>query len=109
MPMAEDAHCAGDMQSFGEGREHLPHALSWRFDTVKRRVAASAEGRATRLAAERLDALQLPMCAIADERVDLRIREAIVGARWGGAGKALRGDAFGRAAAAFPLAPGADW
>jgi len=48
------------------------------------------------------------MHAIPDERMDLRIRDPVIGAAWGETGKAIGSDPLRGAAATFDLAPGAD-
>jgi hypothetical protein len=53
------------------------------------------------LTPERLDAFSLAMEAITDERMDLGIRNPIVGAAGSWTGESVRRDALGRTAAAF--------
>jgi hypothetical protein len=82
MPMAEDAHRGGDTEPFRQGRQHLRDSLGGGFEAVERRVAAGAEGCFTRLTTECLDALPLPMHPVADEGMDLGVRNMIVVTGW---------------------------
>ncbi len=68
-------------------------------------MAAGTEGGAAGLAAEGLNALVLSMGPIADQGVDLRIRNLIVHTGGAEAGEALSGNAFGRSPPAFKLEP----
>jgi len=64
------------------------------------------EGGAAGLATKGLDPLSLPMLAIADQCVNVRIGDAEVGALLIGTGIAVGVDPLGRAPAAFDLTPG---
>ena len=64
------------------------------------------EGGAAGLATKGLDPLSLPMLAVADQSVNVRIGDAEVGALLIGTGIAFGVDPLGRASAAFDLAPG---
>jgi hypothetical protein len=49
------------------------------------------------------------MFSVADQGMDLRIRDPIIHATAGWAGEAIRVDPLGGTAPAFALAPGPDW
>ncbi len=78
--------------------------LSW----SQRRTASGAKSGFARLAAEGLNALVLPVRAITNQRVDMRVRDAVIDAGGGRTREAVGGNAFGRTPATFDLAPGAD-
>ncbi len=69
-------------------------------------MPVGTKGRPTRLAAKRLNAFMPSMLPIADQRVDLGIRDVIVATRGSRASEPLCSDALGRAARAFELVPG---
>jgi len=48
--MAEHPHRSGDIQPFGECRQHFRHPLGRGFEPVQRRITAGTEGRTTGLA-----------------------------------------------------------
>src|SRR3712207_3082011 len=106
MPISKDPHRGRDVQAFSQCRQHLSYALSGSLEPVERGVAAGAEGRATRLAAERLNAVTRSMFPIADHGMDLCVRNLVVCAVAVRAAEALGRNTLGRAAAAFPLVPG---
>ena len=96
LSMAEDPARGRNTQPFGQHRQHQPDTLGGGFQTVEGRMTARAEGRSTGLTAQRLDALGFPVGAIADQRMHLRVRDAVVGAGGRETGKAISVDAFGR-------------
>ena len=107
MSVAEDPLGGGRVQPFGQRREHHGDLLRGRFQSVQGRVASRTEGGAAGLAAKGLDVLGLAMLAIPNQRVDLSIGDAEVGALRVGTGEAFGVDPLGRSPAAFDLAPGA--
>lgn len=73
--MPEDAPRGGDVEAFRQRGQHRADARGGCLEPVERGVAAGAEGAAAGLAAEGLDALSLPVSPIADQRMDLRVRD----------------------------------
>ena len=76
------------------------------FQTVQRGVAPSTEGSAAGLAAKGLDRFSAAIFAIANERMNVYVCNAEVGALVVGAGEAMRLYALGSSSPAFHLAPG---
>ena len=105
MSVAEDPLGGGSIQSFGQRRQHHSDLVRGRFQTVQGGMAPSAERGAAGLAAKGLDVLGLAMLAIPNQRVDLSIGDAEVGALRVGTGEAFGVDPLGRSPAAFDLAP----
>jgi hypothetical protein len=93
--MAEHPHGRGHIQSFRQRREHFRYPLGWGFEVVEWRVTASTEGGSTHLAAEGLDSLDFPRRSIADQGMELRVGDTVVGAGGFGAGVAGSVDTFG--------------
>src|SRR5262249_38757343 len=106
--VAKNPHGSGHREPFGHGRQHLTYALGRRFEPIEWRVSTGRKRGATGLAAQRLDALYFPLSSVADQRMDVRIRDLIVLAGAVGAGEPLGIDPFGRTATAFDLTPGRD-
>src|SRR5262249_10205632 len=106
MPVAEDPHRGRDIQSFGQRREDLTHALGWGFEAVERSITARAKRGVTSLAAQRLDPLAPPVPSVANQGGDLGLGDPRVGPALIGTGEALRINPFGCPPAAFLLAPG---
>ncbi len=105
MAVAKDPYCRCDIDPFRKRGQHLRNALGCGFEAVQRRVSARAEGRVAGLTAQRLDWLRRPVNAIADQGMDVRIGDPIVHAGVIRTGEAVRVDALGPTASAFPLAP----
>src|SRR5215470_7346449 len=106
LTVAEDSFGRGGVQPFGQSREYHGDLVRGGFQPVQRRVVSSAERGAARLAAEGLDLLSLTMLAIPDERVDLRIGDAEVGALRVGTSEPFGVFAFGGSPSTFHLSPG---
>src|SRR5262245_2990987 len=79
--------------------------MGCRFEAVQRCITSRAEGGAAGLTAQGLNPFCFPLSPVADQRVDVRIRDPIVHTGAVGAGKPLCSNPFGRTAAAFLLAP----
>src|SRR5262245_58315947 len=109
MAMAKDPYCRCDIHPFRKRGQHLRNALGCGFEPVQRCISARAEGRVAGLTAQGLDALRRSVNAIADQGVDLRIAVLEVGTGAVRTGEALRSNAFGPTAPAFPLTPGDNW
>ncbi len=107
--MAKDACRSRNIQSFGQGREHFAHAMSWGLEPVEWRIAARTERDVTGLTAEGLDPLMPPLVPVAYQCMNLGIPNLIIGTPTIGAGEALGGDAFGRTTAAFAVPPWTNW
>jgi hypothetical protein len=103
---AEDPFGSRRIQPFGQCREHDGDLVRRGFQPVQGSVAPGSEGGAAGLTAKGLDALGMPMLAIADQSVNVRIGDAAVRALLIGTGIAVGDDPLGRAPAAFDLAPG---
>src|SRR5262245_29123604 len=101
LAMSEHARGGGQLQSFGERGQHLSKALGRCFQAIERGIAARAEGGATRLTAQGLDALALAMSAIPNQSVNLRVGNPVVGAGAVQAGEALSVNLFGGTTTAF--------
>jgi hypothetical protein len=108
VPMPEDACSGGNIEPFSQGCQDFSHPRCWRLEPVQRRIPTRTERCVAGLAAERLNALSLAVPTIADQRVDLRIRDLIVRAGAVETGEALRGNPFRRTTATFDLTPWAD-
>src|SRR5262249_27735957 len=106
LPVAEDPFGGGSVQPFGQRSEHQCDLVRGGFQTVQRSVASSAERGVASLAAKRLDPLSMTMLAIANERMNVSISDAEVGALVIGTGVALGVHAPGCSPAAFHLMPG---
>ena len=65
LTVGEDTFGRRRIHPFGECREHHGDMVRGGFQTVQRRVASGNERGVTGLAAKRLDALGMPMLAIA--------------------------------------------
>src|SRR5215470_15324197 len=76
------------------------------FQAIQGGVAPGSEGSTAGLTAKGLDALGMAMLAIPDQRVDVSIGNAEVGALSVGTGVALCVDPLGCSPTAFDLAPG---
>jgi len=96
---------SGDRAPFRQGSEHFRNPMGSGFEVVQRRTAAGTEGGATGLAAQGLDPFRFPVGSIADQGVDLRIGDLLVGTGGLGAGKPVRVDALGCAPTTLPFAP----
>jgi len=64
---AEDPFGSRWVQPFGQRGEHHGDLLGRGFQPVERSIASSAERGAARLTTKRLDALSMPMPAIAEK------------------------------------------
>ena len=106
MPDPKDSLRCRQIQPFRQGTQHQCYPMRRRFQPIQRRVQTCAEGRPTRLTAPPLDPLSLAPHTIANQRVDVRIADPIVGASSVGTGKPLGLHAFGRSPSAFDLPPG---
>src|SRR6478609_4980125 len=105
MAVPKDPRGGGDIQAFRQRGQHLADPVGGRLEPVERGIPAGAEGGTAGLAAERLDALGLFVRAVAYQGVDLRVRDAIVGARRVRAGEAAGGHTLRRVTLRLPLAP----
>ena len=106
LPKAEDAFSRGGIQRLGQCRQHTCDLLGRRFQPVQRRVPSSTEGRAAGLTAKGLAKLGLAVLAITNERMDVCVCLAGVGALLVGAGEARGRDALGGSSPTFDLTPG---
>jgi hypothetical protein len=106
---AEDPFGCGRVQAFGQRREHHGDLVRGGFQTVQRRVASSTERGAAGLATKGLDPLNTAMLAIPDQRMNVCVCQAEVGALRVGAGEALGVYPLGRSSTAFHLTPGVYW
>jgi hypothetical protein len=106
LSVAEDSFSGGDIQSFGQRRQHNGDLLGRGFQTIQRGMAVCAERGAAGLAAKGLDALGMAMLAITNESMHVCVWYAEVGALLVGAGEVLGVYAFGCSSPAFDLAPG---
>src|SRR5437868_4356940 len=103
---AEDPLGGGWVEPFGQRREHHGDLVRWGFQMVQGSVAPGSEGGMAGLTTKRLDAFGLTMLAISNERMDVSIGDAEVGALSIGTGVALRVDPLRCSPAAFHFAPG---
>jgi hypothetical protein len=108
MAVAEHAHGRRYIEAFRERTQHFCNPMRCRFEAVQRGIASGAEGGGAGLAAQGLDALYFPLNSIADQRVDVRIRDPIVHTGTVGAGEPVGGNPFVCTPAAFPFTPGDD-
>src|SRR5262249_40412480 len=90
----EDPRGRRRIQPFGQRREDHRDLLGRRFQPVQRGIAPRSECGTARLTTERLDALSLPMQAIANERMKVCICLAEVLTLLISTGEALRVYAF---------------
>ncbi len=95
MSKAEDPFGSRRIQPFGQCREHDGDVVIRGFQTVQGSVAPGSEGGAAGLTAKGLDALGMPMLAIADQSVNVRIGDAEVRALLIGTGIAVGVDPDG--------------
>src|SRR5438876_8129318 len=89
----------------GQRSEHHGDLVRGSFQPVEGRDAAGSERITIGLTAKRLDALGMPMFAIADEGMDMNIGDPVVGALLVRTGESLGVHPFGCAPAAFHLTP----
>ncbi len=73
--MSEHAHGGGQIEPFGQGCQHFANPPGRRFEPIEWCVTAGAERGATGLAAQGLNSLGSPMCAITDECMHLSIND----------------------------------
>src|SRR5260221_7309081 len=106
LTLTEDPFGRGSIQSFGQRRQDHGYLMRGSFQTVQRRVASSTERGAASRTSKGLDALGTAMLAVPNQRVDLIISDAEVGALMVGAGGALGVESLGGSPPAFHLAPG---
>jgi hypothetical protein len=99
--MPKDTGGGGDIQPFGQRRQDVAHPLRCSFQAIQRGITPRSERGFARLTPERLDAFSLAMEAITDQRMDLGIRNPIVGAAGSWTGESVRRDALGGTAAAL--------
>lgn len=92
--MPEDPHRGADTQAFGQSTQDFPHATRRGFEAVQDRAAADAEFGLAGLALEVLDVCLATEATVADEGVDLVIRDAVVQAVGVGTGVPSRRDPF---------------
>ena len=89
MSKAEDPFSGRWVQSFGQRSEHHGDLVRGSFQPVEGRGAPGSERGTAGLTAKRLDALGMPMLAIADEGVNVSIGDAEVRALLASTGEAL--------------------
>jgi hypothetical protein len=106
---AEDPFGCGRVQSFGQRREHHGDLVRGGFQTIQRRVVSSTERGAAGLATKGLDPLNTAMLAIPDQRMNVCVCQAEVGALRVGAGETLGVYPLGCSSTAFHLTPGSYW
>ena len=101
---------AAEGSSPSESRsEHHGDLLRGGLQAIQGRVPPGSERGAARLTAKGLDALSLAVLAITNQRMNLSLGNAEVGALWVGAGVSLGVDPLGCSPAAFDLVPRAYW
>jgi hypothetical protein len=89
------------------GRDpHQSNLVRGSFQTVEGSVAPSTEGSAAGRTSQRLDALGMPMLAIANQRMNVSIGDAAVQTLVVRTGEALGLYPLGCSSAAFHLTPG---
>ncbi len=76
--MAENPGGGAEVEAFGHGAKYFSDPVGSGLQSIRGRVAARGEFGATGLAAKILDSFLLAMAAVADERVDLGVRNALV-------------------------------
>src|SRR6266849_6879914 len=109
LTIAEDPFGSGSIQSFGQRRQHHCDLLRGCFQTVQGGMAPSTERGAARLAAKGLDELGTAMLAVPNQRVDLIIGNADIGALLVGTGEACGVYSLRCSPSAFHLTPWTYW
>jgi hypothetical protein len=104
--VAEHPRGGRDIEPFRQCRQDFTNAQGWGFQAIEWGITPRAEGGATRLAAQRLDALAFPVGTISNQGVEVCIGDPVVGTAAVGTGEALRVNPFGGTAAAFDCRPG---
>ncbi len=94
-----------DREPFGERTQDFRNSGGSCFEAIERRIATGGEGRSAGLTAKGLDAFILAVRPIADQGVNVRVGDPVIGAGRVRAGESVGGDAFRSTTSALEFAP----